>query len=350
VLIFKSEPFLFVYRVSSSKFNLKRLYYMKYILLSGLNQVLKFWVAIVLWSIQQFAHASTSFLQPMGSIAEDQKWYFYGVIGISLLAIMPVYLALPIILRRYRYGHSKSSYQPDWQFSRVLEICMWGFPVIICLWISFHIWQSAHQHDEYAPMNQNSICIDVIGLNWKWLFIYPEHNIVSVNELVIPVNQSVFIRLTTDTVMQSFRISALAGQAYAMPGMQTQLQLIATQQGTARGENTQFSGEFFADQHFKVKAVLDATWQQWHTIENKSDFTENEYNHLSKNSIVEPATYQLAVPNLFERVVSRYHQHEKLQSIHQPGTTIYQSGELPNFIPSMARPSNQRQNTACEPT
>lgn len=138
-----------------------------------------------------------------------------------------------------------------------------GVPILIICILGFWLWHHTVRFDPYKPLGDNPLQIQVVGLDWKWLFIYPEQGVASVGEMAIPVDRPVSLTLTTDTVMQSFMVSALAGQIYAMPGMETKLNLIADRPGTTLGQNTQYSGEGFAQQKFTVHALPEADWNAW---------------------------------------------------------------------------------------
>ncbi len=206
----------------------------------------------------QVAGASDSFMDPQGPIAAVQRTHMLRATALIMIAVIPVLVLVPLIALRYRRRkNSSAAYRPDWDFSARLEFMMWGVPVVIVALLSFYLWKATHRLDPYAaPFGQEpALRVQVVGLDWKWLFIYPDLGIASVGELGIPVKQQVAMTLTTDTVMQSFMIPALAGQIYAMPGMTTQLHLVADTPETMQGENTQYNGRGFTKQKFATRAM-----------------------------------------------------------------------------------------------
>ncbi|WP_416306289.1 hypothetical protein [Neptunicella sp. SCSIO 80796] len=294
------------------------------------------------------AYAAThSFLQPLGPIAHEQLFHLYWVVGLCLIAVLPVIIATPWILWRYRYLNPKATYTPHWTYNRKLEIVLWGGPSAIVLALSVLLWNATTKLDPYKPLDtaKTPLCVDVIGLNWKWVFIYPQYNRATVDTLIIPTNTPVSLRLTSDTVMQSFRISALAGQIYAMPGMQTRLHFIANQAGEAIGENTQFSGKDFARQQFSLSSVSDDDWQKWLSGKQISSMTAESYHQLAQSGLAEefsPAlaktglqapVFSLQDPALFDRVVKRYHQGKPVRGTEQPGAKQFDAkhATLPNI-------------------
>ena len=293
-----------------------------------------------------FAQTRDSFLQPAGPIADAQRTELLQILGWTMIAIIPVFLLVPLILWRYRYGNTSARYTPEWDRSRMLEVLMWGVPVIIVCILSAQLVRTTHDLDPYRPIASNTpeLRVQVIGLDWKWLFIYPDHNIATVNALTIPVDTPVAFELTTDTVMQSFLISSLAGQIYTMPGMQTQLHVIATETGTFQGENTQFNGIGFTDQKFDTTVLSNSDFSAWLAQVQAADLslTEERYATLAAPSTGAQAKAALAstsgpdgvvyfasVPDgMFESVLHRYMHGNEIPASAQPGTAAYQPNAL----------------------
>ncbi len=296
----------------------------------------------VLMATAQGAGASDSFMDPQGPIAAVQKTHLIRATGLILIAVIPVLVLVPLIALRYRRRKGGgAAYRPDWDFSAKLEFLMWGVPMVIVALLSYYLWKSTHRLDPYsAPFGeQPALQVQVVGLDWKWLFIYPELGIASVGELGIPIKQQVAMTLTTDTVMQSFMIPALAGQIYAMPGMTTQLHLVADRPEQMQGENTQYNGRGFTKQKFetvamelhdfdawvdKVRAngiLLDATTYQ--TLAMRTDRDEVQA-ALGTPQMPDNALYfKLDEGDLFHTILHRYHSGEPLPLNQQPGTTEY---------------------------
>lgn len=297
---------------------------------------------VVLMAAAHPAVASDSFLEPQGPIAAVQKTHLLRATALILIAVVPVLVLVPLIALRYRRrADTSAAYRPKWDFSAGLEFMMWGVPVLIVALLSFYLWKATHRLDPYAaPFGDDpALRVQVVGLDWKWLFIYPDLGIATVGELGIPAKQQVAMTLTTDTVMQSFMIPALAGQIYAMPGMTTQLHLVADAEGRMQGENTQYNGRGFTKQKFATLAMQPDDFNAW-------------VGTVQKNGIVlDPATYRtlamrtdrdevqaaLGTPqmprnalyfrlddgDLFHGILARYHGDQPLAREQQPGTVEY---------------------------
>ena len=202
---------------------------------------------------------------PAGPVAAAQ-WHLYLVVGAVLVFVAgPVLLLTPLIAWHYRLSRKHNVFRPDWGFSWPLEILIWIPPTGIVIGLGFLLWFSTHALDPYRPLAsaQPPLEVQAVAFDWKWLFIYPDQGIATVNRLVVPVGRPVHLSLTSGTVMQSLLIPQLAGQVYAMAGMRTQLNLAASRAGTFHGENSQFNGEGFQDEHFDVVAVGPADWTRW---------------------------------------------------------------------------------------
>jgi cytochrome o ubiquinol oxidase subunit 2 len=207
-----------------------------------------------------------SFLDAQGPVAAEQRWHFYWVLGImGVLVAGPIFLLTPFWIWRYRYGNKASRYTPKWNFSRVLEIMSWGGPIIIVGVLAYFVWLDSHKLDPYRPLasNQPALRVQVIGYDWKWLFIYPDLHIATVGTLALPAGRPISLRLTSATVMQSFFIPALGSQIYAMGGMVTQLHLEASRPGRYLGENTMYNGDGFHQQKFTAVGMSAAAFQAW---------------------------------------------------------------------------------------
>ena len=196
-----------------------------------------------------------SFLQPMGPVASAQLQHLEIVTLLTLIAVVPVLLATPWILWRYRRSKPSGKYRPNWESNRILECLMWGVPILVVFLMGVSLWKMTFRLDPYKELGKDPLQIKVIGLDWKWIFIYPDEGVALVDELVVPEGRAVELTLTTDTVMQSLQISAIVGQIYAMPAMTTKLNFLAAKQGEAQGMNTQFTGNGFWKQKFVVYSV-----------------------------------------------------------------------------------------------
>ena len=207
-----------------------------------------------------------SFLDPQGPVADAQRWHFYWVLGImTVLVAGPVFLLLPFFAWRYRYGNKARKYTPKWEYSRLLEIMSWGGPIVIVVVLAFFVWRDTHKLDPYKALasNETPLRVQVIGYDWKWLFIYPDQGIASIGTLAIPSGRPVSLHMTSATVMQSLFIPALGSQIYSMGGMVSQLNLQASQPGRFLGENTMYNGDGFHQQKFTAVAMAPADFNAW---------------------------------------------------------------------------------------
>ena len=272
-------------------------------------------VAIASETLQQ------SFLQPMGPVAQEQATHLMRVVGITMLVILPVLLGVPFILWRYRYAKPRGDYTPEWEYSGKLEYLLWGVPIVVVAVLASWLWYSTDKLDPYEQLGPEPLQVQAIGLDWKWLFIYPEEGMATVDELVVPVGRPVEMTLTTDTVMQSLLIAPLTGQIYAMPGMTTKLNFSATRTGEAEGENTQFNGDGFGRQKFTVRALEPADFESWVTRGDRGlTLDENTYATFRRRTVLaeargdlglgestKPIVLKLGQPDIFQQIVAKYH-------------------------------------------
>ena len=207
-----------------------------------------------------------TFLDPQGPVADAQRWHFYEVLGImAVLVAGPIFLLLPFFAWRFRYGNKTSRYAPSWEFSRLLEIMAWSGPIVIVVLLSFVLWRDTHRLDPYNPLasGEKPLHVQVIGYDWKWLFIYPDQGIASIGMLAMPAGRPLTMQITSATVMQSLFIPALGSQIYAMGGMVTQLNLEADKPGRFMGENTMYNGNGFHRQQFTAVGMTPGNFAAW---------------------------------------------------------------------------------------
>ena len=300
-------------------------------------------VALPLWLLlpdSAFPQSAT-FLEPGGQIAADQKSHLILITALTMVAIIPVFVLLPWILIKYRRSAKGADYKPNWDFYLPLEVLIWGVPTLIVCFMSWHLWQSTHKLDPYKPIESANptVNVQVVGLDWKWLFIYPDLGIATVGELGIPVNHPVAMTLTSDTVMQAFIISALAGQINAMAGMTTKLNVRADHAGTFEGENMLYNGIGFVDQKFEAIAMDPDAFEAW-VQKVKSEgvvLDQKAYNILAVQGSAADAHAALASdtasdrtiyftlpdPHLFHDIVMKYHNGAPVPLNKQPGTAAF---------------------------
>lgn len=252
-----------------------------------------------------------TFLLPQGPVASAQQALFYKVIGLMLIVVLPVFIFTPWFAWRYRRGRAAGAYRPKWEFSWVLELLIWGLPFLIVILLAVNLWNKTSELDPYRPLGGpvTPLEVQVVGLDWKWLFIYPEQDIATVNELVFPARRPLHLSLTTDSVMQSFFIPALGSQIYAMAGMNTQLHLQADSVGNFTGENTQYNGSGFHKQKFIARSVPSADFDAWvkRTRRSASTLDNDVYGTLETKSLIEePVRYGHVEGDLYHRILQKY--------------------------------------------
>lgn len=294
-----------------------------------------------------------SFLQPAGPVAEAQLEHLNYVVLLTMIAVVPPLIATPLILWWFRRGNKKATYRPNWDSNLLLESLMWGVPGLVVVLMGVSLWHITQRLDPYRHLDKDPLEIQVVGLNWKWLFIYPDEGVVLVDELVVPENRAVELVLTSDTVMQSLRISAIVGQIYAMPAMTTKLNFIAAKEGEIRGMNTQFTGAGFWQQKFDVRSVSVDEYQARMEKARQSDLalTAESYAILAEQGTAADAKQPLGIANrqgpiemklgdatIFHRILSRYHTGQPLTPESQPGSPEYQP-EQAVLPPASMKPS-----------
>lgn len=284
-----------------------------------------------------------SFLQPMGPVAADQLRHLKTITLLTLIAVVPVMVSMPWILWRYRRSKPKGEYRPNWDSNPILERLMWGVPLLVVFLMGVSLTIMTFRRDPYKELGKDPLQIQVIGLDWKWIFIYPNEGVALVDELVVPEGRAVELTLTTDTVMQSLQISAIVGQIYAMPAMTTKLNFLAAKQGEAQGMNTQFTGKDFWKQKFNVYSVSKEEYAARMKKAQSSDLslTADTYAILAMQGTSEEAKKPLAIenrkgpiemvlgdPKIFQRVLARY-MVEDMTPESQPGSPSYDPKKSP---------------------
>lgn len=205
-----------------------------------------------------------SFLDPQGPVAQAQAQHFWWIIAVMMVVVLPVMVLVPLLIWRYRDGRG-AEYRPKWSFSRIWETLIWGVPVLVVVALAAMLWPATLKLDPWKPIagSQEPLHVEVVGYDWKWLFLYPDLGIASLNRLVIPNGQPVSLDLTSRTVMQSFWVPSLGSQVYAMYGMTSQLHLLGTVTGSFKGRNSQYNGGGFARQTFTADVVPGEQFDEW---------------------------------------------------------------------------------------
>lgn len=265
-------------------------------------------------------------MTPAGDVAMQQRDLILISTFLMLLIIVPVLTLVVVFARKYRAGNKDARYEPDWDHSTHLELVIWAAPLAIIICLGAVTWVGTHLLDPYRELgrigpgklvdaNVEPLEVEVTALDWKWMFIYPQYNIATVNELVAPVDRPISFKLTSSSVMNSFYIPALAGQIYAMPGMQTRLHAVINQPGEYKGFSSQYSGHGFSGMHFAFRGVDNAEFDQWVSQVRQAPevLDRNRYLQLEKPSERVPPMHFASVENgLYTAIVNMCVERDKM--------------------------------------
>ena len=257
-------------------------------------------------------------LEPAGDIARQQGDLIVISTLLMLVIIVPVMALTVFFAWRYRASNKDATYKPDWDHSTHLELVIWSAPLLIIICLGALTWVATHLLDPYRPLARTApgqavtaevvpLDVQVVALDWKWLFIYPEQGVAAVNELAVPVDRPVRFRISASSVMNSFYIPALAGQIYAMPGMETKLHGVFNETGDFTGFSANYSGAGFSNMRFAVKSLSASAFDEWvaKAKAGNPDLDRLTYLKLERPSEKEPVHRFAAVdPQLFDAVVN----------------------------------------------
>jgi len=249
---------------------------------------------------------------PKGPIGDGERLVILIAIGLMLIVVLPVLVMNILFFYKYRATNPKATYMPKWSYSAKIDLVIWLVPIAIVTGLAILTWRETHNLAPSKPIDtdaKSSIRIEAVSLDWKYMFIYPDRDLATVNELVFPVKVPLSFRITSDTVMTSFFIPQLGSQIYAMGGRQTRLHLMADEPGVYRGQNQQFSGSGYADMHFQAKAVSQEEFEAWvqkvKQSGEKLDLAGLE--ELRKPTHGYPVThYSSVMPDLFDHIIGQY--------------------------------------------
>ncbi|MCT7377868.1 ubiquinol oxidase subunit II [Chelativorans salis] len=247
-------------------------------------------------------------LDPKGQIGADERSIILFATAIMLIVVLPVICMAVAFAWRYRASNRDATYTPEWAQSTRVEAVVWLVPCAIIAALATLTWISAHRLDPYRPIASAAepVTIDVVALNWKWLFIYPELNIATINEIAFPVDTPVDFRITSGSVMNSFFIPELGSQVYAMAGMETRLSLVAGEAGSYEGISANYSGAGFSDMKFRARAMSPTDFDRWveDARRSKRPLEVEAYRALEQPSRSAAATYySSADPHLFQAIL-----------------------------------------------
>lgn len=261
-------------------------------------------------------------LNPKGLIANQERDLIYLTFALGMIIVIPVFIMLFSIAWRYRIGNKKAKYDPEFEGHKGIEALWWGIPIAIILILAVITAVSTHALDPYKPISSTvqPVEVQVVSLNWRWLFIYPDHGIATMNYLNIPKDTPINLTITSDAPMNSFWVPALAGQVYSMTGMSTKLHLMADDIGTFQGVSANISGEGYADMRFKVNALNESDFNKW----AKDAFNSNSIPLLTSDSYKELAmptrdssevTFMLMENNLYNEIIMKYMSHDESATV-----------------------------------
>lgn len=279
-------------------------------------------IAVVVLGIWLLAGKNFVVLNSAGTIAAQERDLFIIASLLSLIIVVPVFALMFYIAWKYRASNSKARYEPDWDHDSRIEALWWGVPLALITLLSVITWVSTHKLDPFQPIDsaKKPLEVQVVALQWKWLFIYPEQNIATVNYVQFPEDRPVTFTITSDAPMNSFWIPQLGGQIYAMSGMSTKLHLMADQPGEYRGSSANISGEGFADMNFLAKSSTQADFETWvQNIRNTSSRLDLAgYNELAKPGTAQVAYYSPVSKDLYNEIVDKFMSHGGTRSTQIP--------------------------------
>ncbi|MFZ5780341.1 MAG: ubiquinol oxidase subunit II [Pseudomonadota bacterium] len=249
-------------------------------------------------------------LNPKGPIAHAERGLLIDAFVVMMAVIVPVIVMGLLFAWRYRASRN-ARYEPKWEYSAKVDAVVWSIPALIVIAVAVLVWRSTHRLDPYREIASQvpPLDIQVVAQDWKWLFIYPEQGVAAVNQMAIPAGRPISLRITSDTVMNSFYVPALAGQIYAMAGMQTRLNLLANEPGRFVGRNSQYSGGGFSDQFFEVVAMSATDFDTWvaNAKQAPARLDPPTYAKLAQKSRLNPIVYYSAVePRLFDTIIEKF--------------------------------------------
>jgi len=270
-------------------------------------------IVVILFCAMAFLQGCSDMIlfHPKGPIGDSERYIIFAAFVLMLVVVIPVIIMSIWFPLKYRATSTKSIYDPKWSHSIKIETVMWLVPLAIVFLLSILAWRETHRLDPYRPLAAGTehLNVEVVSLDWKWLFIYPEQHIAVVNQFTFPANVPLSFRITSDSVMTSFFIPQLGSQIYAMAGMQTQLHLMANESGVYAGQNQQFSGRGYPSMNFDSIATSREDFESWVQKVRQSpehlDFARLE--ELRKPSVDSPVTYFSSIdPGLFDFIMGKY--------------------------------------------
>jgi cytochrome o ubiquinol oxidase subunit 2 len=249
-------------------------------------------------------------LDPQGPIGDADRTILLDSVLIMLVIVVPTIVATLVFAWWYRASNANATRRPEFVYSGQIELLVWSVPVLVVLLLAGVTWIGAHELDPAKPLTSSAkpLEVQVVSLDWKWLFIYPDQGVASVNVLTIPAGMPVHFSLTSASVMNAFFMPQLGSMIYTMYGMVTQLNLRADRPGNFHGQSSHFSGDGFAGMHFEAHAVTAAQFAAWvaHAKQSGPALDSRAYTDLSRQSEnMRPFTYRAVQPALFHDIVTQ---------------------------------------------
>ncbi|WP_129139083.1 ubiquinol oxidase subunit II [Modicisalibacter coralii] len=254
----------------------------------------------------------SALMDPKGEIGNELKSLILTAFGLMLIVVIPVIVMTILFAWRYRHSNLMAKYAPEWSHSNAIEVVVWLIPCVIIVFLAILTWNTSHSLDPHKPIadKEDTLQVEVVALDWKWLFIYPEQGIATVNELALPVDKPVHFRVTSGSVMNSFMVPALGSQIYAMAGMDNDVYLVANEKGVYTGRSTNFSGEGFAEMTFDTHVTSEQDFQAWvDKVRGGADTLAypDGYRKLAKPTEDAPVQYFSSVsPELYQDIIDSF--------------------------------------------
>jgi cytochrome o ubiquinol oxidase subunit 2 len=248
-------------------------------------------------------------LDPQGPVAAAERLLLVDATGIMLVVVVPVIVMTFAFAWRYRASNTRAVYRPDWAYSGQIELTVWAIPTMVVLLLGGVGWISSHALDPAKPLTGTAppLHIQVVSMDWQWLFIYPDARVATVDDLVVPAGVPLEFELTSATVMTAFFVPQLGSQIYVMPGMTTHLNLLADRPGDFAGLASHFSGDGFSDMHFVLHSVSAADFESWLTSTRARGTTLDATSYATLAKVGKQTairTYDKVTPSLFERILA----------------------------------------------
>ena len=269
------------------------------------------WILVSFTAVFALSGCHLAMFEPKGAIATEQARLIIIATILMLVIVVPVIVMTVFIAWRYRASNKKAVYEPNWAHSVKLEILWWTIPCVIILILATIAWVTSHTLDPYRSLDSDKkpLTIQAVALDWKWVFIYPEQGIATINYIEIPENTPISFEIASQGPMNALWIPQLGGQIYAMAGMRTRLHLIADTRGIYDGSSANYSGPGFAEMTFKVKAESAEDFARWVTTVKRSPnaMSSEVFDALLAPSINLPVQYFSSVaPNLFNHEIMKF--------------------------------------------